>query len=369
MVDFLLNKTKTGCMKGRLLGLLVLLFTAFPFFQGTAAQASSLERWDITKEYTLEQDSVKYHAYLSKDEKESWIYKADLLDKQKSLDIIFPETIQGVPVTCVGMTDELLNETDEWATNMGVYYNLFSAELEPHYDYGKRPSSLIKNVHSVVLPDTITEIGPAAFACMSNLKHVHLPQKIQFLTSYMFYGCRDLQKIDFPSKTKVPANSTALLFCDGLKGLMEEVEIRREGMTITREGDLLINQSEKTLIQVMPTATQITVPANIKEIVPSAFSNSSLKQVKVAKKNKYFAVHKRCLYRKKDGKLLLAFGKGSTLTLSGKVKKIDKSSIVTKYKIKKLVIPKKIKRVGKWNKPYIANNKKVKIYYCGKKIR
>lgn len=351
-------------MKGRLLGLLVLLFTVFPFFQGSVAQASSLERWDTTNEFTLEQDSVVYHAYLSKDKKESWIYKADLQDKQKSLDIIFPETIQGIPVTCVGMTSELFYEIDEWASDMGVYYNLFSEELEPHYDYGKRPSPLITNVHSVVLPDTIKEMGPAAFACMSNLRYVHLPQKIKSLTSYMFYGCRDLQKIDFPSKIKVPANSTALQFCDGLKGLMEEVEFRREGMTIIREGNLLINQSEKILIQVMPTATQITVPANIKEIVPSAFTNSSLKKVKVAKNNKYFAVHKRCLYGKKDGKLLLAFGKGSTLTLSGKVKKIDKSSMVTKYKIKKLVIPKKIKRIGKWKKPYIANNKKVKINYC-----
>lgn len=149
---------------------------------------------------------------------------------------------------------------------------------------------------------------------------------------------------------------------------MEEVEFRREGMTIISKGDLLINQSEKTLIQVMPTATQVTIPASVKEIEPSAFTNSSLKKVKVEKENKYFAVHKRCLYKKKTGKLILAFGKKSTLTLSGKVKKIGKSSMVTKYKIKKLVIPKKTKRVDKWEKPYITNNKKVRIYYCGKRI-
>lgn len=356
-------------MKGKLLGLSVLAFTVFLLFQGTTARASTLERWDITKEYTLEQNSVRYYAYLTRDKKESWIYKAELLDKQKVLDITFPETMQGVPVTCVGITAELSNEIDAEKCDWGVYYNLFYEELEPHYDYGKRPSPLITNVRSIVLPDTVKEMGSAVFACMNNLQYIHLPKEITSLSNYMFYGCRDLQKIDFPSKIKVPANSTALQFCDGLKGLMEEVEFRREGMTIISRGDLLINQSEKTLIQVMPTATQITIPSNVKGIEPSAFYNSSLRKVKVAKKNKYFAVNKRCLYNKKTGKLILVFGKGSTMTLSKKIKKIGKDVMVANYKIKKLVLPKAVKRKSGWKKPFISNNKKIKIFYRGKRIR
>lgn len=332
-------------------------------------QASTLDRWDLTKEYTLEKGSVKYYAYLSKDKKESWIYKAELLDKSKMLDIAFPKKMEGVPVTCLGFTHDLYDKVDEELNKWSGYYNLFSAFWEPYYDHGKRPDPLIVNVRSVVLPDTVKEMGSAAFACMINLRYVHLPKGIQFLNNFMFYGCRDLQKVDFPSKIEVPVNSNALLFCDGLKGLMEEVEFRREGMTIISKGGLLINQSEKTLIQVMPTATKVTIPADIKGMEPSAFTNSSLKKVKVAKKNKYFAVHKRCLYRKKTGKLILAFGKGSTLTLSGKVRKIDKSAMVTKYKIKKLFLPNKVKRVGGWKKIFAANNKRIKIYDRGKRIR
>lgn len=356
-------------MKWKILMAVSLFFMSMWGMTYLDAQASSLDRWDVTKEYTLEKDSVKYYAYLSKDKKESWIYKAELLDKHTMLDVVFPEMMEDVPVTCVGFTYDLYDKVDEELNKWGGYFNLFSAFWEPYYDHGKRPNPLIVNVRSVVLPDTVKEMGSAAFACMSNLQYVHLPKNITSLNPYMFYGCRDLQKIDFPSKIEVPANSTALQFCDGLKGLMEEVEFRREGMTIISKGDLLINQSEKTLIQVMPTATQVTIPANVKGIEPSAFTNSSLKKVKVAKKNKYFAVHKRCLYKKKTGKLILAFGKKSTLTLSGKMKRIGKSSMVAKYKIKKLVIPKKIKRENGWKKPFLTNNKKVKIYYCGKRIR
>lgn len=356
-------------MKGKLFGLLVLTFAVFLLFQGMTAQASTLDRWDLTREYTIEQNSVRYYAYFTLDKKESWIYKAELLDKQKALDIVFPKTVQGIPVTCVGVTGDLSNWIDEEKCNGGVYYNLFFKELEPHYDYDKRPLPLITNVRSVVLPDTVKEMGSAAFACMTHLKYVHLPKNITTLNSYMFYGCRDLQKVDFPPKVKVPANSTALLFCDGLKGLMEEVEFRREGMTIVSKGDLLINQGEKTLIQVMPTSTQITIPASVKGIEPSAFTESSLKKVKVAKKNKYFAVHKRCLYSKKNGKLVLAFGKKSILTLSGKVKKIGKDAMVAKYKIKKLFLPHKLKRASGWKKVFVANNKNIKIYYQKKRIQ
>lgn len=241
--------------------------------------------------------------------------------------------------------------------------------MEPYSDHGKRPAPLITNVRSIVLPDTVKEMGSAAFACMSNLEYVHLSSEIKTLTNYMFYGCRDIQKVDFPAKVEVPANSTALQFCDGLKGLMEEAEFRHEGMTITCQGNLLINQSEKTLIQVMPSAESILIPASVKGIEPSAFYGSSLKKVKVSKNSKYFAVQGNCLYNKKNGKLILVFGKKSTITISKKVKKIDKNVMVTKYKIKKLRIPGKLKRANGWKKPFVTNNKKVKIYYRGKRIQ
>lgn len=255
--------------------------------------------------------------------------------------------MQGVPVTCLGVTYELYDQIAPLMNTWGYYYNLFYEGWEPHYDYGKRPSPLITNVRSVVLPDTVKEMGKAAFACIGSLQYIHLPQNLTSLSSYMFYGCYNLERIEFPPKVKTP-DSSVFLFCDGLKGLMEEVEFRREGMTILCQGDLLINESEKTLIQVMPAAKSITIPANVKGIEPAAFTNSSLQKIKVAKKNRYFAVHKRCLYNKKNGKLVLAFGKGETLRLSKKVKKIGKDTMITKYKLKKVVISRKIKRASGW---------------------
>lgn len=356
-------------MRSKYLVLVVLIMTAILWIKGNTVQASSLERWDITKEYTSEKDSVKYFAYLSKDKKESWIYKAELLDKNKMLDVVFPKEMEGVPVTCVGVTHELrsvIAEKENWPESAaGLVYNLFNEGWEPS-SWGEEHYSLTTNVRSVVLPDTVTEMGVAAFSRMYNLQSVHLSKRITYLDWYTFLDCRDLQKVDFPAKFK--ADVSAFSYCDKLKGLMAETKYLK-GATLIYEGNMVINSSDKTLIQVMPQATKITIPTNIKWIQPKAFTNSCLKKVKVAKKNKFFAVARRCLYDKRDKALILIFGKGNTVTLSKKIKEIGQDVATTKYKIKKLVIPKKIKRVDKWKKPYITNNKKVKIYYCGKRIR
>lgn len=354
-------------MKGKHFVIALCFMTAILWLKGTTVQASSLDRWDLTKEYTIEKDSVKYYSYLSKDKKESWIYKAELLDKNKILDVVFPKEMEGLPVTCLGISYELYWSCPDEEGVESPIRNLFNVSMDLICDEDERPSVEIRNVRSVILPDSAKELGPAAFAQMGNLHYVHLPEKLTSLNNFSFYGCRDIRKIDFSSKIQI-ASSNVFLYCDGLNGLMHESK-RLENDTLSFSGNMVINETEKTLIQVMPDAKKITIPAQVKWIEPTAFTNSSVKTVKVAKKNKSFAVHKRCLFSKKEKELVLVFGKGSTLTLSKKIKEIGQDVAITKYKIKKLVIPKKMSRIDKWKKPYIANNKKIKIYYCGKRIR
>lgn len=350
-------------MKHKIVGVFFLSLMAVLWLQTEKVGAESIDRWNLTKEYTMEQDSVRYHAYLTKDKQESWIYEAELLDKTKMLDVTVPKTIEGAPVVCLGYTREWyrIDESHEvdWLQNLfGLVNDYWNTE---HSGRG------ILTIKSVVLPDSIREIGPYALACLYNVQYIHLPSNLTELTDGTFYGCENIVKIDFPSKVKI-GDIDVFLFCDKLAGLKHETR-NLKGNTLIFSGNMVINQTEKTLIQVMPDAKKITIPADVKWIEPTAFKNCSLKTVKVAKKNKSFAVHKRCLYRKKEKQLVLVFGKGSTVTLSKKIKEIGEDVATAKYKIKKLVIPKKIKRFDNWKKPFKANNKKVKIYYCGKRIR
>ena len=341
----------------------------------TAAEVSTMERldyWDITKEYTVAEQDVTYHTYLSKDKKESWIFKADLLNKEKMLDIIIPQKIENAPVVMLGFISEFYNiyvpklkipgwddkNMEEWEG----YITFFGDIIEPWH--GVTPQKV--NVNKIIMPDSVETIGKAAFSYVSSLKYVYLSKQIKEINEFVFVGCKNLEKIDFPISVQI-LGTKVFQGCKKLAGLNHETKNLKND-TLTFSGNMVINQTEKTLIQVMPDAKKITIPKSVKWIEPTAFKNTSIKTVKVSKKNKYFAVHKRCLYRKAEKELVYVFGKGSTLTLSKKIKEISEDVVVTKAKLKKLIISHKVKRYNNWKKPFVKNNKKIKIYYRGKKI-
>lgn len=327
-----------------------------------AAETDALNRWDLTKEYTVEKNSIRYHAYLSKDKKESWIFTADLLDKKKMLDMVIPAKVEGAEVVCFGYTKELY-----WAEEIEWPRNIFGITMLDYCEADRRPSLEVLNVKSIVMPDTIQEVGPYVFGVMGNLKYIHLSNKLSSLGSGVFFGSKDIKKIDFPKKFKVN-DVNVFDYCDGLAGLAHETKLLKDD-TLTFSGNMVINQTEKTLIQVMPGAKKITIPKSVKWIEATAFKNTSIKTLKVSKKNKYFAVHKRCLYRKAEKELVYVFGKGSKLILSKKIKQISEDVVVTKTKLKKLIISHKVKRYNNWKKPFVKNNKKIKIYYRGKRVK
>lgn len=198
-------------MKARHIAIFVFLFATILCLRGTESKAESLDQWDLTKEYTLEQGSVKYYAYLTKDRRESWIYKVELLDKKKMLDVVFPKEVEGAPVVCLGYTWELYGKDSrvEWTQN------LFGTTMPDSCDTEGRPFLKLLTVRSVVMPDSVREMGPCAFALMGNLKYVHLSSNLTRLESYTFWGCKDLKKIDFPSKVKI-ADLNVFLYCDSL---------------------------------------------------------------------------------------------------------------------------------------------------------
>jgi hypothetical protein len=340
-----------------------------------AAETDALNRWDLTKEYTVEQNSIRYHAYLSKDKKESWIFTADLLDKKKMLDIIIPQKIENAPVVIVGSTsgyEEILAKQNLGSVGIqgpdGSYHldaevTLWGDMLEPWHYAGPYK----KNIKSITMPDTVTYLGAAAFAYTTSLETIHLPNQLASLQNYTFLGCKNLKKIDTSAKVKVEAKEV-FADCDKLAGLTY-ITKHLQGDTLSFSNNMVIDLTEKDLVQVMPDAKKIIIPKNVKDIEATAFVNTNIKTLKVSKKNKYLATHKRCLYQKKSGELIYVFGKGSTLTLSKKIKKLSEDVVVTKAKLKKLIISHKVKRYNNWKKPFVKNNKKIKIYYRGKRVK
>ena len=65
----------------------------------------------------------------------------------------------------------------------------------------------------------------------------------------------------------------------------------------------------------------------------------------------------------------LCVWQGKQVDIVKKNKQISEDVVVTKTKLKKLIISHKVKRYNNWKKPFVKNNKKIKIYYRGKRVK
>lgn len=360
-------------MKQRGLKIVAVAFSIILWMQTPMVQAAEkIGILTIRDEAMLDGDKgcQVYRVYTGSDFKKTYCYK--IIDTSFILGDFNGKRIDRfVPVTALGVPEQKYGGTD-YMSKKAVYFNLFGRMIEPGEDYlapAGEPPSWWDNMQicTLRLPNQVTKVEPATFAKMPELKKIYLPRDLGSLEKFTFFGCEKLEEIVFPDSIEIN-DPTVFMGCTKLKGLQKRTKSIKEPLPISYDDNLVMDFDKKTLIQVMPTAKQITIPAGIEEIEPSAFAGSSLTTVKVEKGNKTFAVNGRCLYNKKSGKLVLAFGRGNKLTLSKKIRKIDKDAMVSKYKVKKLVMPKKLKRAKGWKKPFIANNDKIKIYYCKKRI-
>ncbi len=156
--------------------------------------------WDRTREYTLQTGDTIYYAYLSRDGKRSWIRRIDHLDHLSPVKIVLPKTINGAPVTRLGM-DVQLGFTAMKEDLFDAEMNLFDDIFEPWHDEEGNWRTDV-NVRELVLPKTVTEIEAGAFGCLQSLKKINIPPQVTELSDYLFYNCKSLKKLNIPSSVK-----------------------------------------------------------------------------------------------------------------------------------------------------------------------
>lgn len=100
------------------------------------------------------------------------------------------ETTVTVPATIDGKTVVSLGAYSFSPTNS--YKNSYTKEKFSN------PDSV--NVESIILPDSITEIGADSFTNCENLKHINLPKNLKSIRHYAFRGCSSLESLELPHK-------------------------------------------------------------------------------------------------------------------------------------------------------------------------
>ena len=131
---------------------------------------------------------------------------------------------------------------------------------------------------SVVLPDTLTDIGPRSFDCCEDLKSLTLPTGLTIIGYFAFHRCRSLTSIVFPD-TLTRIGSDAFAECTGLTYLKfpNEISIGASafrscyGLTSIVLPNSLINVSNGLFLQCTG-ITNITLPDTLKTIGANSFA-------------------------------------------------------------------------------------------------
>ncbi|MCR4888662.1 MAG: leucine-rich repeat protein [Ruminococcus sp.] len=135
-----------------------------------------------------------------------------------------PETIEGLPVTVIGM---------------------YAFEIQ--------------SLESITIPDTVTEIGNWAFAMNSKLKSVTIPDSVEKIGIRAFEMCSSLEEVNFPDHL-VEISSNAFSETPWLEAQ------RKKSPLVIVNGDLIDAQTAEG---------DVVIPSEVKYLSPSAFARNS----------------------------------------------------------------------------------------------
>ena len=319
-------------------------------------------KWDTGSEVTVTQGNCDFHAFLSTDGKESWIYKV-ISHKDRLKKLSFPAKVKDAPVTKIGMgygfySDEF-DEEDDW------YYTIFESTVEPWHD-AYYTGITAASITTIEFPETLTQIEAAAFCGFRKLKKVKIPDGVKELTPYSFAACKKLTEVKLPAElTTVDVKAF-----DKSKAI-SKLTIPSKSKNFKTKNGLLLSKDSKRLIWAAPAMTEVIIPEGVTkledealfatkatkvvisksvcEIGYHALSGKSIEKVELKKGNKVFKMDGNCIYNKSDKSLTAILIKNGRAEISSNVKILGEGISVAGDYIERVDIPKSVNKViGYW---------------------
>lgn len=309
--------------------LLVLVLATVCMIFGMSAKTQAA-KWDKGNVEKVTKGAFTYEAYISKDGKQSWIYKVEIDKKKNTSTLKFPKKIKGKKVTKIGMP---LDKED-----VDNCYNVFGSFVEWYHDCdGYRKS--MKGIKKVIIPDSVTAITDYSFAGLRNLETVKLPKKLKCINDLVFLNCKKLKKVTIPQNTKKVSKS-AFDRCKKLK----TIKVSKKNKTFSAKDGMLLSKNKDKLYYVAPAISEVEIPDTVKIIGKWAFNNSKvtnitlpksvskiyesglsgkyIKTIEVDYNNQTFTRDGQCIYNKKTKKLIAVVIPENSLIVSDKVEVI-----------------------------------------------
>lgn len=320
--------------------------------------------WEVnTSTATIEMDGWEYSLVRDNAKKTVRIPKVQYVGNENAekLNIVFPSSIDGMPVTDIGQSDKDRDESEEF------YDSLFGEVVEePH---GKmNANETTRKITKITLPKKLETIEHGSLAGLPNLKEITLPDTLKQLGRLVFYCDNNLEKVVIPSNLTSFSPDT---FEDCHK--LSKIEISENDSKLYEQDGFIITKEGKRLIYAVPTKENMDIPQGVKTLGESALQYSRAKTIRlpssvthiekqalsapdivsidVDKNNSTFAKDGHCLYRKKDNGLVVVECANNRLEVSPKVYRIDGDamSVGVHARVKRVIIGENVKEIsGYW---------------------
>ena len=158
-----------------------------------------------------------------------------------------------------------------------------------------------RQLTSIDIPESVTKLGTndrgSVFGACSKLQKIKLSSQIDTIWTASFYHCSSLKNIEVPAKVKF-IGKNAFNLCDSLQEitLPDNLEVLSDGVLGDCKMLAKVNNISDKLTTIGVDAflncpiTEFTIPANCNHIGDRAFSGTKIKEFKLSPENKAFTM-------------------------------------------------------------------------------
>ncbi len=148
---------------------------------------------------------------------------------------------------------------------------------------GKYAFGYCEKLESIDIPEGVRVIEYCAFANCVNLKKVTLPNSLDSIAEYPFEGCASLDSLFIPQNVS-RINYKVLAGCHNLKEL--KVDKRNKTFDSRNNCNAIVNTAQDVIVAGCGSSV---IVQGIKGIGPEAFSNSSIRDIRIPKSVRHIA--------------------------------------------------------------------------------
>jgi hypothetical protein len=132
-------------------------------------------------------------------------------------------------------------------------------------------------IEEVVLPDTMREIGPAAFTVCSNLSEIHIPQSLNKINKNAFFGT-GIKELNLPA-------SLEFIGPIGKCSSLVKIHVDPANPNYQSIDGVLYDKQVKTLLRVPSQLKmqKLKVPESVRSIAEGSILDSNLKSIEIPK--------------------------------------------------------------------------------------